>query len=159
MKNIVILALVVLVVWLSATVVRLENYRYASIVGICEEIDGEVMKPRSAHHECLNNISTRTHFIWHIFYALEDSWHLYASQSSNFLFGEGEWEGFVYPDRDDLTIHRNIGIFASLKSCRVAARDILSIISSSELGDYECGLNCEYRNGLEGIKVCEKTER
>ena len=65
MKNIVILALVVSVVWLFATVLRLENYRYAGIVGICEEIDGEVMKPRSARHECLNNISTRTHFIWH----------------------------------------------------------------------------------------------
>lgn len=159
MKNVVIVVLIILVVWLSAAVVRLENYHYASAVGLCGEFDGKTMEDRAARHQCLNNTTTRTNFLWHLFYALQDSWRLDAPQGEDFLFSEGEWEGFVYPNRDDLTVHTNIGIFASLEACRGAARDILSTISSIERGDYECGLNCEIQSGLGGIKVCEKTER
>lgn len=70
-----------------------------------------------------------------------------------------EWEGFVYPNKDDLTVHRNIGVYESLEGCRAAALNTLSQISSIEKGDYECGLNCESRSGMGGIKVCEKTGR
>jgi len=73
--------------------------------------------------------------------------------------GKEEWEGFVYPNKNDLTVHRNIGIYESLESCRSAAWDLLSEISSIERGDFECGLNCEYRSDMGDIKVCEKTER
>lgn len=73
--------------------------------------------------------------------------------------GKEEWEGFVYPNKNDLTVHRNTGVYESLESCRSAARNMLSEISSIERGDYECGLNCEYRSGMGSIKVCEKTER
>ncbi len=68
-----------------------------------------------------------------------------------------EWEGFVYPDRHNLTVHRNIGIYESLESCRAEARHMLSVLSSIEKGDYECGLNCEYRSGMGEVKVCEET--
>jgi len=70
-----------------------------------------------------------------------------------------EWEGFVYPNKNDLTVHRNIGVYDSLENCRAAALDTLSRISTIEKGDYECGLNCENRIGMGGVKVCEKTER
>lgn len=70
-----------------------------------------------------------------------------------------EWEGFVYPNKNNLTVHKNIGVHESLESCRAAAREMLSKISSIEKGDYECGLNGEYRSGMGSIKVCEKTER
>lgn len=70
-----------------------------------------------------------------------------------------EWEGFVYPNKNDLTVHRNIGVHNSLEGCRSAALNMLSQISSIEKGDYECGLNCESRSGMGGIKVCEKTVR
>jgi len=72
---------------------------------------------------------------------------------------EEKWEGFVYPNANDLSISRNIGVFSSLEQCRDAALKKLSIISSVHAGDYECGLNCESRSGLRGIKVCEKTLR
>ena len=65
-----------------------------------------------------------------------------------------EWEGAVYPNKNDLTEYKNTGVHESLESCRAAARGMLSRISSIEEGDYECGLNCEG-----DIKVCEKTER
>jgi len=70
-----------------------------------------------------------------------------------------DWEGFVYPNRDNLNIHTNIGSYTSLENCRSAALSTLARISSIEKGDYECGLNCEVREGMGGIKVCEKTER
>ena len=70
---------------------------------------------------------------------------------------QDEWEGFVYPDADDLTIHQNIGVFDSLEDCRAAALSRLASVSSIERGDYECGLNCETRSGMDGIKVCEQT--
>ncbi len=70
-----------------------------------------------------------------------------------------EWEGFVYPNKNDLTNHKNIGIYKTLESCRAASLDILSRTSSIEQGDYECGLNCEVRSGIGGIKVCQKTVR
>ena len=72
---------------------------------------------------------------------------------------QDEWEGFVYPDKNDLFQHRNIGVYRSLESCRAAARNTLSEVSSIEKGDYECGLNCEFRDGFDVIRVCEKTER
>lgn len=69
-----------------------------------------------------------------------------------------KWEGFVYPNENDLSNHKNIGVYESLKSCRDAALNTLARINSIEKGDYECGLNCEYRSGMREIKVCEKTE-
>lgn len=70
-----------------------------------------------------------------------------------------QWDGFVYPSRHDLSVHRNIGEFPSLDTRRAAAIDTLRSISSVQAGDYECGLNCKWSSSLTGIKVCEKTER
>lgn len=70
-----------------------------------------------------------------------------------------EWEGFVYPDRQNLRQHQAIGVFPSLEACRAAAVSTLRRVSSLQDGDYECGLNCEARSDLPGIRVCEKTER
>jgi len=71
---------------------------------------------------------------------------------------EEEWEGFVYPDKNNLTNHKNIGVYETLKECRSAAWDMLSRLNAINEGDYECGLNCEKKNGM-SIKICEKTER
>ena len=70
-----------------------------------------------------------------------------------------EWEGFIYPNKHDLTRHVNIGKFKSLEACRAAAMNALRAMNSLGSGDYECGLNCKANTDLGGIKVCEKTER
>lgn len=72
-------------------------------------------------------------------------------------FGE-EWSGVVYPNKDDLTEQRYIGVFGSLEECRSAA---LAAIQAGALGakaDYECGLNCD--GGLEpgSPMICEQTQ-
>lgn len=70
-----------------------------------------------------------------------------------------EWEGFVYPNKNDLAEHINIGSYKSLEECRASAINALNKVSSVSAGDYECGLNCESKSGMGGIKVCENTER
>jgi hypothetical protein len=70
-----------------------------------------------------------------------------------------EWEGFVYPNRNNLSEHINIGTYKSLEECRASAVSTMNRISSMTAGDYECGLNCESRSGMSDIKVCEQTER
>jgi len=70
-----------------------------------------------------------------------------------------EWDGYVYPDSNDLTVHRHVGTFSSLESCRDAALSTLENMGALRSGDYECGLNCEARSNLGGMKVCDKTEQ
>lgn len=73
MKNAVIVVLLLLVVWLSATVVRLENFRYATSIGYCMEPMETLPAPAGLieRYECLKNKETRTNFLWHLFYALK----------------------------------------------------------------------------------------
>ena len=58
------------VVVLGSTVVRLENYRYANFVGFCSDYDIKNPIERINREECLNKTQTRTHWIWHLLYAL-----------------------------------------------------------------------------------------
>ena len=52
------------------------------------------------------------------------------------------WHGFIYPDKNNLTDHRNLGTYESLEECRTSALRALKNFSSVSAGDYECGLNC-----------------
>ena len=63
-----------------------------------------------------------------------------------------EWTAFAYPDKNDLTVHKEFGPFESLEACRDAAMAAIDI----NRGDYECGLNCEA--GSYPL-ICEKTLR
>lgn len=69
---------------------------------------------------------------------------------------EDTWEGVIYPNKNDLTHHRNIGKFSSLEECRTATLGILEELNALTRGDYECGLNCK-DSDYSGIRVCEET--
>lgn len=71
-KNLVIAALSVFVLLLAVIVIRLENFHYASVVGLClqHKVDDPVQN--SKRHQCLHETSTRTSPLWHLFYALTD---------------------------------------------------------------------------------------
>ena len=64
---------------------------------------------------------------------------------------QGKWEAFVYP-RSDRGRMVYVGTFKTLRECRAAA---LGALRQHRQGDYECGLNCKIRNG---INVCSRTE-
>ena len=72
-------------------------------------------------------------------------------------FGE-KWNGFVYPDKNDLTVYKNIGTFSSLEACRSADLSKLSALGATKKGDYECGLNCKSES-IGSVKLCEQTKR
>ena len=73
--------------------------------------------------------------------------------------GRDTWEGFAYPDRSDLTRHITLGAFRTLQECRASALSKLQSIGASDRGDYECGRNCRFDEGMGDLRICEVTER
>jgi len=71
----------------------------------------------------------------------------------------GVWQGFVYPDKNDLSEHIGIGNYATLEECRASAVAALRTLKATERGDYECGYSCKPSDTGSGINVCETTER
>lgn len=69
-KNIAILVLAALVVWLATVVVRLENFHYASFVGMCSQFKADDQLQTVKRHNCLHSTETRTGPLWHLVYAL-----------------------------------------------------------------------------------------
>jgi hypothetical protein len=71
MKLLFLKALVVilsgLILWLGATLARVENERYALETGLCRS---EPVAPLSMKR-CLKQVETRTGWWWHIFHALK----------------------------------------------------------------------------------------
>ena len=65
-----------------------------------------------------------------------------------------EWEGFICQNSENLSIHRNIGIYESLESCTVASIDMLAQLGASNRETYECGLNCRL-TGYQ-VSICEE---
>lgn len=77
-----------------------------------------------------------------------------------------QWQGWVYPDRNDLTDDIPIGAFSTLGQCGASAKAIIIRLEErrdedGELiqGDYECGYKCKPDAGIGGLNLCEKTER
>ena len=56
-----------LVVWLAYALVRVENQRYALLVGLCVDHSSGFVDST-----CLRKVETRTHWAWHLYYALTD---------------------------------------------------------------------------------------
>jgi hypothetical protein len=80
MKNIAILVLLLAVLFISDRLVRIENQRYALMIGSCPS--PSLLHPRQtsdpAVHmrqafDCLDKVQMRTSWFWHLFYGLTDS--------------------------------------------------------------------------------------
>ena len=56
-------------VWLSFSLVKVENERYALFVGMCYKKD-TLPVFGLIDHQCLSKVETRTSWMWHLFYAL-----------------------------------------------------------------------------------------
>ena len=60
---------IIFCVWLSFSLVKVENERYALFVGMCDKKDSPP-ELRLIDFQCLSKVETRTHWVWHLFYAL-----------------------------------------------------------------------------------------
>jgi fluoride ion exporter CrcB/FEX len=69
MKNGVIIVLLLIVIWLSVVVIRLENFRYATQVGFCGD-KPTVSLFAEDRYQCLKKVQTRTNSLAHLFFAL-----------------------------------------------------------------------------------------
>ncbi len=65
------------------------------------------------------------------------------------------WSGHVYPFKNNLAYDVPIGIFTSLRDCRVAAQHMIRLFEWED-STYECGMNCRWDEELE-INICKKT--
>lgn len=70
-----------------------------------------------------------------------------------------QWDAFVYPDVNDLTVSEKIAGFKTFELCQSAALDRLRAIHREGAGDYECGFKCAPKPGLGGIEVCKETRK
>lgn len=53
-----------MVLWFGAALVRIENERYALVIGLCK-VDVTILTDT-----CLAEVQTRTSWLWHLYYAL-----------------------------------------------------------------------------------------
>ena len=68
-KNVAIVVLAIAALILGASLVRVENQRYAMSIGMCATKE----PPRLPDWKCLSHVETRTSWWWHIFYAVMDT--------------------------------------------------------------------------------------
>ena len=71
-KNLLIAALAVCTLYLAAVAARLENYHYASFLGMCAQYKVESPPQNLQRHKCLHESATRTSPLWHLFFAVTD---------------------------------------------------------------------------------------
>lgn len=67
-KNSTIVLLAATLVWFGAAIVRLEQYHYASMLGMCGAIEPLTLPKREL---CLQKAETRTSPFYHLLYGLE----------------------------------------------------------------------------------------
>ncbi len=60
-----LLACLAIIVWMTVTIVRVENQRYALQVGLCRDGVGG-----NTNAACMLHVESRTHWWAHLFYAL-----------------------------------------------------------------------------------------
>lgn len=70
MKNLLIFLLLLLLIWFGSAVVRLENIGYANDLNMCPSFDPSQPNSVAERRACLDEIQTRTSFVWHLLYGL-----------------------------------------------------------------------------------------
>lgn len=63
--QVIVLLLLILLFWFGATIIRLENFHYATQVGFCADVN------ISERANCLDKKETRTNPVWHLLYGLK----------------------------------------------------------------------------------------
>lgn len=80
-----------------------------------------------------------------------------------FAFGRatnsnGKWEGFVYYDKNDLSLYQASDGYDTLEQCRESSLRKINEWGDSHSRTYECAYNCSIADG-DDLRVCEKVSR
>lgn len=65
-KTLLIAILLVVNLWFSIVIIRLENFRYAASLNMCADKLPDLVK----RNQCLASTETRTSSLWHLVYAI-----------------------------------------------------------------------------------------
>lgn len=69
-----------------------------------------------------------------------------------------EWTSFIYPDKTNTKRSKVFGKYQTLEQCQASSKDELKKLDLETRGFYECGLNCEYHEGMK-VEICEKMSK
>ncbi|PLY05152.1 MAG: hypothetical protein C0625_14050 [Arcobacter sp.] len=72
--------------------------------------------------------------------------------------GKEEWTSLIYPDKSNTKRNKKFGIYKSLEECKKASIEELINLGLKDKGDYSCGLNCSYHEGMK-VEICEQTSK
>lgn len=71
---------------------------------------------------------------------------------------EQEWTSLIYPDKNNTKRSKKFAIFKTLEECKKSSLEELKNLGLETRGDYQCGLNCKYHEGMK-LDICEKLEK
>ena len=66
-----------------------------------------------------------------------------------------QWDAFIYPNENDLTVNETIRGFKTFDLCRRAAIDRLKSLPGD--GDFECGYKCGPVSKYGDMNLCKET--
>ncbi|MCP4969528.1 MAG: hypothetical protein GY932_02900 [Arcobacter sp.] len=69
-----------------------------------------------------------------------------------------EWTSLIYPDKNNTKRSKKHGVYSTLKECKETSIKELENLNLISRGDYQCGLNCSYHDGMK-VDICEKMSK
>ena len=69
-----------------------------------------------------------------------------------------EWTSLIYPDKNNTKRSKKFAVYKTLEECRKGSLEELKKQNLSTRGDYQCGLNCAYHEGMK-VDICEKLSK
>lgn len=69
-----------------------------------------------------------------------------------------EWTSLIYPDKNNTKRNKKDATYKTLEECRKGSLKELDKLGLSSIGDYKCGLNCEYHEGMK-MDICEQLSK
>lgn len=69
-----------------------------------------------------------------------------------------EWTSLIYPDKQNTKRSKQHGVYKTIEECRTESLKELDNLGLKAKGTYQCGLNCEYHEGMK-LDICERLEK
>ena len=71
---------------------------------------------------------------------------------------EDTWTSLIYPDKANEKRSKKFKVYKTLEECQVGSKEELARLNLSTRGTYQCGLNCEYHEGMK-LDICESLSK
>ena len=69
-----------------------------------------------------------------------------------------EWTSLIYPDKNNNKRNKKNGTYNTLEECKKASILELNKLGFKDRGNYKCGLNCNYHEGMK-LDICEQMSK